>query len=260
MSEQTNLSNHVVILGWDDFSRDIIAQLLAAQNTVALGTNRPEDEVEVERAFGEDRVHLGVGNFTNISSFDELEIGRCRKVFVNLETDHDNLIAVLAVRRLFPEVQIDVVIDNEELQDTFFVAGVTYAVSPHAIASRVVASHVYEEDVGRFTSEILSATEAQNDCEMQQYRVLEGHAYAGRPYDEVFWDLKERFDCALLGVSKTDADGARTLHKLPGPDVHVEAGDYLVLILRGDREQEVVEMFGVDEGVARQFDGDFKGK
>lgn len=251
---QPELSNHVVILGWDDFNRGIIEQLLAAENEVAVAVNDPDDRDDILHAFPPGSLHVAVGRFDDLSSFESLHLAGCRKVFVNLGRDHDSLIAILKIQSAHPNVEIDVALQNEELRATFYVAGVTYAVSPHAIASKVVASYIYEEDVGEFTTEILRATQRKDDCEFQQYHVLPDHPYAGEPYDEVFWDLRERFGVALLGLSKVDEDGERTLHKLPDADIVVEEGDYLVLIVRGDHEDALVEMFGVDEGIARQFD------
>ena len=108
--------------------------------------------------------------------------------------------------------------------------------------------------MGRFTSEILSATSDRDDCEMQQYRVREEHEFVDQPYDDVFWTLRERFGCALLGVARDEPSGERALRKLPGPDERVRPGDALVLVVRGDRESELTAMFGVREGVARDFD------
>lgn len=248
------LEDHVVLIGWDAFTIQIVEQLLAAHNVVAIALERGDQVVEVDELFGQGAVHAHVGRYTDLKTFAPLRIDLCRKVFVNLPSDHESLIAVLSIRALHPDAEVDVVLSNEELRDTFYVAGVTYAVSPHNIASRVVASYVHEEDVGRFTSEILSATRARDDCEMQQYRVLPGHDFDGRPYDEVFWALREGFGAALLGVARDGARGARDLRKLPGPDETVRAGDALVLLVRGDRESELTEMFGVREGVARDFD------
>ena len=248
------LEDHVVLIGWDAFTVQIVEQLLAAQNVVALALERDDQVVEVLELFGEGAVHTHVGRYADLKTFSSLRLDLCRKIFVNLPSDHESLIAVLSIRALHPEAEVDVVLSNEELRDTFYVAGVTYAVSPHNIASRVVASYVHEEDVGRFTSEILTATVAKNDCEMQQYQVLPGHEFDGRSYDEVFWDLRERFAAALLGVARDGEDGARDLRKLPGPDEIVRAGDALVLIVRGARESELTDMFGVREGVARDFD------
>lgn len=250
--EVSDLNQHIIILGWDQFAHGLVEQLLAADNQLAVVTSDTEARTTIYEEFGRESVYVAVSSLMDFHRLDGVGIERCRKVFVNLESDHDSLIAVLSLQAEFGEnLNIDVVVQNENLQDTFYVAGANYAVSPGALASNIVASQIYEEDAGEVYAELLYATETLEDCELQQYRITEANEYCGETYGSLFWGLKEKYNAVVLGLSKVSDEGRHNLHKMPEGDLEVEAGDYAVVMVRGDREEDLVEMFGVDEGIAR---------
>ena len=251
MSQQQNtLENHIVVLGWDQFSYGLVDQLLAADNQIAVVTASTDAKQVINETFGTE-VRVVVNPVMDVTHLEDVRIEQCKKVFVNLTSDNESLVAVLNLQAEYgADLSIDVVIENPSLQDTFYVAGANYAVSPESLSSNVIASHIYEEDVGRFTSEFLHATESENDCEFQQYRILEENKYCGSDYETVFWDLKKEFNCVVVGLSKR-VDGERTLQKAPDWETSVNEGDYVVLMTPGTAEDDLIELFGVDEGTAR---------
>ncbi len=249
--------NHIVVIGWNDFSRKVIDQLVIVDNQVAVVTENPDATSEIEEYFGTDLVEAHFTHFNSFNGFEPVNIERCRKVFINLETDHRELQAVLELQAEYGhDLEIDVVIENEDLEETFRVAGTSYTVSPDSISSKVVASHVFEEDVGTLSTELLRATEANSDCEFQQYRLLEGHSHVGQTYGDLFWRLKREYNTILLGVSRPQPDGSRQLHRLPDHDLELQAGDYAIVITHGEHEEQIVNWFGIDEGIthAEKFD------
>jgi len=250
--ERSELSDHIVILGWDQFAHGLVQQLLAAENELAVVTDDPEARTAIREEFDSELLSVLVSQLRDFGRLERVDIRECRKVFVNLESDHDSLVAVLSLQAEYGEdLHVDVVVQNENLQDTFYVAGANYAVSPGALASNVVASQIYEEDAGALYGELLYATESQDDCEFQQYRIVEDNRYCGETYGTLFWSLKEEFNVVVLGLSKEADEGRHELYKMPDPEVIVESGDYAVLMTRGSCEPDLVELFGVDEGIAR---------
>jgi hypothetical protein len=52
----------------------------------------------------------------------------------------------------------------------------------------------------------------------------------------------------LIGISKLEQDGSRRLIKNPADSVTIKAGDYLLMIMSGENEAPITNLFGVTEG------------
>ncbi|MFB6262945.1 MAG: NAD-binding protein [Bradymonadaceae bacterium] len=218
--ESSELEDHIVIIGWNALGNWVARQLLAADQQVAVVTDDPSDRDVIREEFGADSVFVSVNSLNDFSKLDSVRIPSCRKVFVNFANDDDSLIAVLGLQEEFgSDLAVDVVVHNDDLRDTFYVAGANYTVSPRSLSSRIIATHVFEQDVGEFTSEFIHATESDDDIEFQQYRIRSDHPLCGETYESVFWTLKREYNCVVLGLSRREPGGGRELHKLPGDTV-----------------------------------------
>lgn len=246
-----DMKDHVVIIGWDAFSKRITWELLNAKREVAVITRKDLETIQEE--FHDQPVRAIQRNLTSYDSFSDVNIDESDSVFVNLEKDEDSLIAVLNMKKLYEDLEYAVILGNDDLLETFKSAGVSYVVSKSTITARIVTSYIYEEDVAEAESDFLAATETEEDYDIQQYLVTEDNPYAGKPYGDAFWDLKNRHNIVPLGLSKPgdSGEGERVLHKIPDDDLRVEPGDYFVVALQGKNEQHMEDIFGVMEGVFR---------
>jgi len=111
-----------------------------------------------------------------------------------------------------------------------------------------VASYIFEPDVARYAVDLLSSAVAADDYDIQQFLVTEHNPYVNREYAGVFQTLKDEQNIILIGLSKLQPDGSRRLLKNPGGAVTVTAGDYLIMIMNGENEAPITELFGVKEG------------
>ena len=64
----------------------------------------------------------------------------------------------------------------------------------------------------------------------------------------MFQTLKDEHNIILIGISKFRQDGTRKLMKNPSNTITVSAGDYLIMIMTGENEAPITELFGVPEG------------
>lgn len=243
----TTMKDHVVVVGWNDFSRSIIRQLIGAEREVAIITDRRDDVDLIYETFSEKSVFVLFTELNNIPLFTKANIEQSEVVFLNTRDDTDKLIAILNLKKAYKGLRYLVTLDNQDLKETFQSAGVTYVLSKNEIAAKLIASYIFEPDVAAFSSDLMSSTESAGHYDLQQYRVLPANPYAARSYGEAFWDLKKNYGTLLVGLSKPGGE-SRTLLKLPPDDTMIASGDYLILITDGVGEKNLAKLFGTREG------------
>ena len=245
----TKFKNHIVILGWDSFAKSITEQLLNAEREIAIITDKRDDIDLIPQEFPYKSIFVLYSELDNYNCIRKANLDRAYMVLVNLQSDAEKLIAILNLKKHFTDLNFTVILDNVDLKDTFQSAGVTYVLSKNEIASKLVASYIFEPAVAEFTTDLMSSNKSSDQYDLQQYLVLEKNPYVNQKYGEVFFNFKNRFNCFLLGISKFQ-DNKRTLLKLPPNDTLIETGDYLIVILNKIQTIKVEKFFGVKEGLA----------
>lgn len=246
----TDFSNHIVIIGWNDFSREVVHQLRNSDRQVAVVTDSKDNIDLIYGSFGKKDLFVLFSDWRDSSNFDKLNLDKASVVFVNLPNDTDNLIAMLNVKKVNSKVDFVVALESSSLKDTFVSAGCTHVLSKNAIAARLIASYTYEPDVAMYANDLITSTvyNQENEFDIQQYRIMATNPFAGHTFGHAFHTLKEKHNVIAIGICKTQ-NGQRELIKVPKDDTLIEIGDYLILILNGKTEIEIVREFGIKEGV-----------
>lgn len=246
----TDFVNHIVIIGWNDFSREVLHQLRNSDRQVAIVSEQKDHIDLIYGSFGKDGVFVLFSDWRDSSNFDKLNLGKASVVFVNLPNDTDTLIAMLNVKKVNSKVDFVVALESSDLRETFISAGCTHVLSKNAIAARIIASYTYEPDVAKFTNDLITSTvhNQENEFDIQQYRIKSGNPFANQTFGYAFHALKEKYNVIAIGICKTQ-NGQRELIKVPKDDTKLAVGDYLILILNGKTEIEIVKAFGIKEGV-----------
>jgi len=245
-------TNHVVILGWDALAQRITHQLVLADKKVAVITRETEARERIQETFSPEEVQVHLSDLNDWDTFDAVNIGASFKVFVNLDSEEDSLVAILNLKGHYDDLEFDVVIENPELEDTFYSAGVTYAVSTRNLASKLTAGHLFEPEVATFTADLLSASAKHGDHDIQQYELIEGHESIGQTWGDLFWTLKNEFNCVPIGIGRPKPDSVgRTVTKMPDDDRNLRAGDHILLITAHETEAQLESFFGTKEGIGR---------
>lgn len=244
----TQFTDHIIIIGWDDFSRTVARQLLNADRQVAVVSDRKDDVDAIYDSFGRQDIFVLYADLRNTEMLEQVNIRKSRMTFVNLPQDTDKLITILNIKKMYGDRNFLVTLENSELEDTFHSAGVTYVVSRRQIAAKLTASYIFEPDVARFAGDLLASTKDEMEYDLQQFRVTSDNPYLNKSYGEVFRDLKQEHNVVLVGMCKENGRN-RELLKLPPDDTPVESGDYLIMIVNGRTERIIADKFGVREGV-----------
>lgn len=244
----TNFTNHVVIVGWNEFSQSVLGHLIAANKHVAVITKNRGDIDAIREFYDSELVFTLYSDYNNLDLMEKSNIRKAAIVFINLNDDTEKLVYIINLKKHFGELNYVVTLDNGNLKSTFHHAGVTYAISKNEISSKLLASYIYEPDVALFSEEIIAYAHEDDEYDMKQVLVRTDNPLAGMYYDKAFFDLKKESNVVLLGLVKT-IDGQRKMLKNPEGSVKIEHGDYLILLMDRKGQQKLKKIFNMEEGL-----------
>ncbi|MFT6867109.1 MAG: voltage-gated potassium channel [Cyclobacteriaceae bacterium] len=248
----THMEDHAVIIGWNDFGKLVLSQLIGVGKKVAIITNNKNDIDFIQELEGGKGVYVLFADFNNMDILKKANIEQSSIVFVNLDDDTEKLVYILNMKKNFPNLEYVVTLENGDLKNTFISAGVTNTISKHEISSKLLASYMFEPDVANYSESIMSFAEGDSDYDIKQFLVTQANPYLGKSYQEAFFDLKKRYNAVLIGITKRDKFGNKRLIKNPLGDLNVTKGDYLIIILNGKSFKLIRTIFSVNEGYIRE--------
>ena len=244
----SNYKDHIVVIGWDMFAQSVVDELIGAEKKVAIITDKKDHVDSIRERYNETDVFVLVTDYSNYAVLEKANINKASTVFLNFEDDTQKLVYSLNLKKLYGTVEHVVILNNADLEDTFHAAGVTFTLSKDGIAAKIVASYIFEPDVARYSVDLLSSAVADGDYDIQQYLITDNNPYVNCEYKNVFQILKDEHNIILIGISKFLQDGTRKLMKNPAHTITVSLGDYLIMIMTGENEDPITELFGVAEG------------
>jgi voltage-gated potassium channel len=244
----TNLKHHALIVGWNSFGKTVTDQLIGAGKQVAVVTKVKTDIDFIRENYAPSKVFALYTDYNTIEHLNKANIKDTSIVFVNLEDDTEKLVYILNLKKSFADLKYIVSLDNADLKQTFVAAGVTYALSKNEIASKLLASYIFEPDVAIFNEEIIAVAETDVLYDIKQYQVLKSNPYVGMQYNKVFYEIKRACNAVLVGMVKCEENN-RVLLKNPEQDVTIEEKDYLLLLVNGLGEKNLTKLFHTKEGL-----------
>tara|TARA_B100000497_G_C7696355_1_gene425711 strand:- start:9861 stop:10889 length:1029 start_codon:yes stop_codon:yes gene_type:complete len=239
----TKMENHIVLIGYNKFSDNILKQIVATGIRVAVVTNDKNDVDTIAETYDNSAVFTLYTDYNNFDVLNKVNISKSAKVFINLDSDTEMLVYILDLKNQFKDLEIIVSLNNTNFQNTFRSAGVLYAVSREEIAAKLVASYIFEPDVASFTEDLMASAEKSDDFDMIELRVNKENPYLNKDYDFTFSNMRKDFSSVLLGVYQNGK-----LYKNPIHPMTILENDYLVIISDGDHADKLKEAFGVEEG------------
>lgn len=245
----TKFENHIVCIGWNDFSHMVVNEVLHASRKVAIVTNRKDDVELIYNLYDKKSIFVLYADYDNLESISKTNPDMASEVFLGFEEDTAALLYVINFKKRYPKPNIVVAIKNHKLHDTFLTAGVKYVVARNEIASKLVASYVFEPDVAKLNIDLLGAAVHDEDFDNQQYLVTEKNPFLNKNYDDAFVKLKLKYNIVLLGISKHDNNGGHAeLLVNARSETVIELGDYLIVMVSGKKKKRVEKLFGISEG------------
>ena len=243
----TKFENHIVIVGWNEFSKMVADEISQTSKKMAIITNKKDDIDLIYEQYGKDCFFVLFAEYQNFESLAKVNASKASVAFISLQDDSDSLLYVLDFKKRYPQPAIVVSLQKSQLKETFKAAGVTYVIARSEIASKLVASYIFEPDVADMNIDLISTSRKETDFDIQEYLIKEENAYANKEYLDIFYQIKEKYDCILLGLSKMK-NGERKLLMNPEKGTKVEAGDYVILMGNGIAKKQIQSDFKVDEG------------
>ena len=243
----TNFKNHFIKIGWNAFSRMVAEQVINAGKKVAIITDNLTDIELIYSQFGKSKVFVLFSDLNNYQRFNKAKMENAVSILVNYNDDSKNLINLINLKKLYPKPKYVVSLKNGELKDTFSATGVTFSISENEVASKLVASYVFEPDVALFTEDLMGSAISKDDHDISQFYINDASPLVGEDYLDTFINLKQNFNAILLGVSRLNKQGY-TLIKNPSKKITLKATDYIVLIANGANINQLEKYFKTSEG------------
>lgn len=244
----TSFTNHVVIIGWNDFAQSVISHLIAAGRQVAVIT-KDRGSIEIIREYySPGEVYTLYSDYNHFDLLEKANLKEATVVFINLNDDTEKLVYILNIKKRFSNLNYVVTLDNGNLKSTFQNAGVTYAISKNEISSKLLASYIYEPDVAILSEEIIAYAHEDHEYDMKQFLIKEGNPLANTFYEKAFFDLKKQCNVVLFGLVRM-RNGTKTLLKNPEGSTKIELGDYLIMLMDRKGEERLKRLFHIEEGI-----------
>lgn len=241
----TTFENHIMIIGWNDFSKMVAEEITLANKQMAIITNQKDDIDLIYSQYGKSNTFVLFSDYQSFETLDKVNAKQASVAFISLRDDSESLMYVLAFKKLYPEPIIVVSLEKSRLKETFHAAGVTYAVARNEIASKLVASYIFEPDVANMNLDLLSASRTDDDHDIQEYHVTTNNVFIDKNCYEVFTELKKNYNSILMGIYKKNM---KQIITNPGDDIQVEKDDYLIILSNGFNKKKIQEKFKVQEG------------
>ncbi|NQZ75786.1 MAG: potassium channel protein [Ekhidna sp.] len=248
----TSFTDHAIIIGWNEFGWHVVDQLVGVGRRVAVVTNRKDDVDLIREKYSSKNVFVLFSDYNNHELLRKSNIEEANIAFVNMADDTDKLVYVLNLKKVFPNTEFVVTLENGDLKNTFLSAGVSNTISTQEISSKLLASYMFEPDVASYSESILSYAQTDGDYDIKQLLVTSSNPYSGKSYQDVFFDMKKRYNSVLIGITKRDKFGNRKLIKNPMGDLKIHPGDYVIIILNGKSFKLLKKVFNVEEGMVKE--------
>ncbi|MCW3787516.1 potassium channel family protein [Plebeiibacterium sediminum] len=239
----TKFEDHYVIIGWSEFARQVANQVYNAGHKIALVTNSKNDLELFNDLYENYNSFVLFADYKNMQAYEKVNIQRSKAVFVNFKEDTDTLVFVLNIKKEYPDLNIIINCTNPDLKETLENTGVSHVVARHEVASRMVASYLFEPHVAEYTNDLISTSVVEQDQDIQQFKLIESNPYIGKTYLEAFIELKKDLNVILIGLVINGV-----LEKDPADNQTLNVGDYMILISRGNCKVKLEKTFGVKEG------------
>ena len=119
----THFTNHTVVIGWNQFSKDVVDQLVGVKKKVAIITNVFNDIDLLKESYDPKLVYTLYADLNNFELVSKANLEEASNVFINLVDDTEKLVYILNLKKHFGELKFVVTLENSSLKQTFHTAG-----------------------------------------------------------------------------------------------------------------------------------------
>ncbi len=110
----TDFTNHILIIGWNEFSRMVADEISHTEQKLAIITNQKDDVDLIYTQYGKKNFFVLFADLQNKEILDKVNTTQASVVFVSLADDSEALLYVLDFKKRYP--QPDIVVSLQKSQ------------------------------------------------------------------------------------------------------------------------------------------------
>lgn len=231
-----HIRDHYIVCGWGRLGRQITRDLDArGEPYVVVDT---DDGLETELL--EDRVPHVLADATDEDTLMEAGVERARGLVAALDSDANNVMAVLTARDLKPDLLIVARANSETSESRLRRAGADRVVTPETIGGHRLALALLRPAVHDFFGRIVSF--GQNaEVDVGQIPIAPTSPIAGQTISRC--DLRRVRNVSILAIRTDDGEFDLT----PDAKRVIQGGDTLIVIGPAEAVYELEALYGGDE-------------
>jgi voltage-gated potassium channel len=241
----TDLTDHIVVLGYSAVGRAAVRELLAQDRSVAVVTEEASEVGLVRTLAGERRLFVTYGPPADAAILDRVNVARAHSVIVCTADDTANLIAALNARSLNANIRIVVSVGRPELRQTLKAAGVTYVASPGDMGGRLCADAAFRPEVANAVEDL---TSSGLGADIEEFLLTERTPIAHQSLLEAERLVREASGCLVLGYARRGADGEFATVVNPPPSFAFRPGDAVLVVGTNENLLRLRRWIGVPQG------------
>jgi len=237
---------HTIIFGLNKFSAQVMDEIISVGKQIVIVCNdKSELDILYDKYHNQKNLFLFYCEYDNYDHLNKINIETAECIYVSFLDDSESLVHILNIQSKFKNNKIIVNLNKPFLKETFRNAGVLFSISQEEIASKLIASYIFEPHAAEITEDLMASTDAQGKVDIQEYAIVEGNPFINKTYQESFLLLKQKYNSVLLGLYKKTS---KTLFKNPENDMEIELGDRLIFLADSNKEHQIAKDFKVAQG------------
>jgi len=241
----TDLTGHVVVLGYGPVGNAAVHELLGEEQKVAVVAESADQVANIRSLAKEDRLFVTYGPPADTEILKRVNVEAAHSVIVATGDDAENLIAALNLRALSKTIRIVVSVMRPELKETLRAAGVTYVGSPGDLGGRLCANAAFRPDVANAIEDL---TVGSYGADLQEYVLTDRTPISTQGLLEAESIVRKHTDCLVVGIARADATGDFQTTLNPPPTTTFRPGDAILVIGSNENIRRFHKWFGADQG------------
>ncbi len=227
-----NLSGHYIVCGFGRIGRQITRDMETRGEKFVVIDQNPE---RIEMIHNNGFLHVD-GDATHDETLIEAGIERAAGVVAALNSDADNVLAVLTARGLNPKLLIVARAGDDKAESKLRRAGADRVVSPYAIGGHRLALALLQPSVHDFFSHVFNVEHP--DVDISEIPVRKGATLVGQTIAAC--DLRNKWGLTVIGIGQVDGE----FHISPDARRVIKESETLIVIGNPTRIAEYKERAG----------------
>ena len=241
----TDLSGHIIVLGYSPVGRAAVRELLAQDEKVAVIADDAADVAHIQALGSDKQIFATYGPAADSSILARVNVPGAHSVIVATGDDTQNLIAALNIRAANPKIRIVVSVSRPELKQTLKTAGVTYVASPAVMAGRLCADAAFRPEVANMVEDL---TTTEFGADMEEFVLTDRTPISAQPLPEAEKLVRSVSDCIVIGYARPGPDGEYVTVLNPPSSFHFQPGDALIVVGSLTNLHRLQRWIGVPQG------------